>query len=123
MEQTTQRRRGNRRQGVRRDNFVKLSLSDDEHELLTRAAKDQAMTLSGFAAHAALGVARHTLDVTPDARETLVALNDAVTALERLHADLRASTDPEGLARVVATIVRAVEALENAGDAVADAHR
>ncbi|MFI6576630.1 hypothetical protein ACIBFB_12580 [Nocardiopsis sp. NPDC050513] len=123
MAESQQRRRGNRRTGVRRDNYVKLSLSDDEHELLTRAAKDQAMTLSGFAAHAALGVARHTLDTTPDARQTLIALNDAVTALERLHTDLRATTDPEGLARVVTTIACAVETLENAGDAVADAHR
>jgi uncharacterized protein (DUF1778 family) len=121
--ESQQRRRGNRRTGVRRDNFVKLSLSDDEHELLSRAAEHQGLSPSGFAAHAALGVARGTMATTPDAHETLIALNDAVIALEHLNADLRALTDPARLPQVLAAVAAAVETLENAGDAVAKAAR
>jgi len=125
VEDTAQHRRGNRRIGIRRDNYVKLSLSDDEHALLLQAAKDQAMTLSGFAAHAALGVARESLATSPDARQTLVALNDAVIALEHLGADLRTLTDPAP-AQVRALLERAaaaVEILEDAGEAVVEHSR
>ncbi|CAL9610431.1 hypothetical protein SUDANB67_05595 (plasmid) [Nocardiopsis dassonvillei] len=122
---TPQHRRGNRRIGIRRDNYVKLSLSDDEHALLLQAAKDQEMTLSGFAAHAALGVARETLATSPDARQTLVALNDAVIALEHLAVDLRAlaHTDPDQVHWLLERTAAAVDTLENAGDAVAGAQR
>ncbi|QUX26388.1 MULTISPECIES: hypothetical protein [Nocardiopsis] len=117
MADTTQRRRGDRRTGVRRDHFVKLSLSDDEHTLLARAAQEQGMTVSGFAAHAALGVARQELAIAPDARQSLIALNDAVNALEALA--LRIGTDPEpGL---LERLEAAAQALEDAGDAVAGA--
>jgi uncharacterized protein (DUF1778 family) len=114
---TTQRRRGDRRTGVRRNNFVKLSLSDDEHALLARAAQGQGMTVSGFAAHAALGVARQELVTSPDARQSLIALNDAVNALEALAARVGESDTPGLLERLEA----AAQALEDAGDAVARA--
>ena len=125
MEDTAQHRRGNRRIGIRRDNYVKLSLSDDEHALLLQAAKDQAMTLSGFAAHAALGVARETLATSPDARQILVALNDAVIALEHLGADLRTLTDPapDQVRALLERAAAAVETLEDAGDAVVEHSR
>lgn len=125
MEDTAQHRRGNRRIGIRRDNYVKLSLSDDEHALLLQAAKDQAMTLSGFAAHAALGVARETLATSPDARQTLVALNDAVIALEHLGADLRTLTDPapDQVRALLERAAAAVEILEDAGEAVVEHSR
>jgi len=125
VEDTAQHRRGNRRIGIRRDNYVKLSLSDDEHALLLQAAKDQAMTLSGFAAHAALGVARETLATSPDARQTLVALNDAVIALEHLGADLRTLTDPapDQVRALLERAAAAVEILEDAGEAVVEHSR
>ncbi|MFD3685435.1 hypothetical protein ACFWTE_11520 [Nocardiopsis sp. NPDC058631] len=125
MEETAQHRRGNRRIGIRRDNYVKLSLSDDEHALLLQAAKDQAMTLSGFAAHAALGVARQTLATSPDARQTLVALNDAVIALEHLGADLRTLPDPapDQVRALLERAAAAVETLEDAGEAVVEHSR
>ncbi|MEE2040934.1 hypothetical protein Q8791_27305 [Nocardiopsis sp. CT-R113] len=125
MEDTAQHRRGNRRIGIRRDNYVKLSLSDDEHALLLQAAKDQAMTLSGFAAHAALGVARETLATSPDARQILVALNDAVIALEHLGADLRTLTDPapDQVRALLERAAAAVEILEDAGEAVVEHSR
>lgn len=117
-----QRRRGNRRIGIRRDNFVKLSLSDDEHALISRAARAQGATLSGFAAHAALGVARHTLDTAPGARESLIALNDGVTALtglsERIDDLLAAGADPAGVGALMDRLTAAVETLEEAGDTV-----
>ncbi|MES0838383.1 hypothetical protein [Nocardiopsis tropica] len=125
MEETAQHRRGNRRTGIRRDNYVKLSLSDDEHALLLQAAKDQAMTLSGFAAHAALGVARQTLATSPDDRQTLVALNDAVIALEHLSADLRTLTgpDPDRVRALLERAAAAVETLEDAGEAIVEHSR
>lgn len=116
MADTTQRRRGDRQKGVRRDHFVKLSLSDDEHTLLARAAHGQDMTVSGFAAHAALGVARRELATSPDARQSLIALNDAVNALEALACRLGPAEPDQGL---IQRLEAAVEALEDAGDAVA----
>jgi uncharacterized protein (DUF1778 family) len=121
VQETAQHRRGNRRTGIRRDNYVKLSLSDEEHALLLQAAKNEAMTLSGFAAHAALGVARDVLATSPDARQILIALNDATVALDRLAAELRALADANGPDQVRALLERAaaaVETLEDAGDAV-----
>ncbi|MGW8529103.1 MULTISPECIES: hypothetical protein [Nocardiopsidaceae] len=125
MEETAQHRRGNRRTGIRRDNYVKLSLSDDEHALLLQAAKDQAMTLSGFAAHAALGVARQTLATSPDDRQMMVALNDAVIALEHLSADLRtlAGPDPDRVRALLERAAAAVETLEDAGEAIVEHSR
>ncbi|MDA0565058.1 hypothetical protein LG943_12115 [Streptomonospora sp. S1-112] len=76
-----QRRRGNRQIGVRRDKNVKLSLSEDEHALLAKAALAKDMTLSSYCAYAALAVARDEVDPTPDVRETMVALNDQITRL------------------------------------------
>ncbi|MFW5415607.1 hypothetical protein J0910_02985 [Nocardiopsis sp. CNT-189] len=109
-------RRGDRRTGVRRDHHVKLSLSAEEHELLSRAATDHDMTLGGFAAHACLGVARTTLETTPGRREAMIALNDGIIALdalaERLHAD---GTTPELLQRAataIGTLEDACEALQ-----------
>jgi uncharacterized protein (DUF1778 family) len=118
VQETAQHRRGNRRTGIRRDNYVKLSLSDEEHALLLQAAKNEAMTLSGFAAHAALGVARDVLATSPDARQILIALNDATVALDRLAAELRALAGTDRAQALLERAAAAVETLEDAGDAV-----
>jgi uncharacterized protein (DUF1778 family) len=127
VEETAQRRRGNRRTGVRRDKHVKLSLSDEEHGLLVEAAKAHRMTLGGFAAHSALGVARDTLSTSPDARENLVALSDGTTALSRLGDELAALTaagaGTDQVRALLERVAAAVEALEEAADAVAEASR
>ncbi|MBV2365192.1 hypothetical protein [Streptomonospora nanhaiensis] len=89
-----QRRRGNRQLGVRRDKNVKLSLSEDEHALLSKAALAKDMTLSSYCADAAVAVARDEVDPTPDVRQTMVALNDQITRLCDAGALLGAGDPP-----------------------------
>ncbi|WP_147280211.1 hypothetical protein [Marinitenerispora sediminis] len=54
------------------------------------------MTTSGFAAYAALGVAREELATSPEAREVMVALNNGVIALDRIGRELGAFAGADG---------------------------
>ncbi|MFC3520764.1 hypothetical protein ACFPZ0_04685 [Streptomonospora nanhaiensis] len=108
-----QRRRGNRQLGVRRDKNVKLSLSEDEHALLSKAALAKDMTLSSYCADAAVAVARDEVDPTPDVRQTMVALNDQITRLCDAGAllgagDPAAPHPPDGTADTPGALLRRI---------------
>ncbi|MDA8368314.1 MAG: DUF1778 domain-containing protein [Nocardiopsaceae bacterium] len=74
---------------------MKLTLSDEEHALLSSAAEAEGMTLGAFSAYAAMGVARGVLDRTPDLRESMVRLNEFAVALNEVGVRLRSMTSGE----------------------------